>query len=34
MGPYGLFTFPVLVLGLLYLVYWIYSRTRKALGNG
>jgi len=34
MGPYGLFTFPVLIMGLLYLVYWIYVRPRKAVVNG
>ncbi len=33
-GPYGLVNFPVLILGILYLVYWIYIRPRKAVVNG
>ena len=34
MGPFGQFTLPLLVLGLLYLVYRIYIRPRKAMVNG
>jgi len=33
-GPFEHLTFPVLVLGLLYLVYWIYIRPRKAVEDG
>ncbi len=33
-GPYGLILFPVLILGLLYLVYWIYLRPRKVVKGG
>ena len=33
MGPYGQFTFPVLVLGILYLVFWIYLRPRKVVND-
>lgn len=34
MGPLVHVAFPVLILGLLYLVYWIYIRPRKAAEDG
>ena len=33
-GPSGLVNFPVLILGILYLVYWIYLRPRKVVKDG
>ena len=34
MEPYHMIMFPVLILGLLYLVYWIYIRPRKVVKDG
>ena len=34
MGPYGLFLFTVVILGLLFLVFWIFLRPRKVVVDG